>query len=141
MKKPATSLPPAKVVFACAANAGRSQMAAAIFNKLADRQRACALSAGTHPASAVHPEVVAAMRELEIDLSDARPRYLSAELARDAHLLITMGCADQCPLVPGVERDDWPMDDPRGKPIETVRRIRDEIGKRVAELIEERRWR
>jgi arsenate reductase len=137
----ADTLGPAKVVFACVANAGRSQMAAAFFNTLANPARARAISAGTRPGTAVHPEVVTAMRELDIDLSSATPQYLSTELVKDAHILITMGCGDECPLVPGVERDDWPLDDPKGQPKETVRRIRDEIRTRVAELVKERKWR
>lgn len=131
---------PAKVVFACVANAGRSQMAAALFNKLADPKRARAISAGTRPGTAVHPEVVTAMRELGIDVSEAKPQYLSTDIAKDAHILITMGCGDECPLVPGVERDDWPLDDPKDQPVAIVRRIRDEIQKMVAELIKERKW-
>lgn len=133
-------LPPAKVVFACVANAGRSQMAAAFFNTLADPKRARAVSAGTRPGTAVHPEVVTAMRDVDIDISNATPQYLSTDLANDAHILITMGCGDECPLVPGVERDDWPLDDPKDQPVETVRRIRDEIRKKVEELITERKW-
>ena len=136
----AETLGPAKVVFACVANAGRSQMAAALFNALADPARARAVSAGTRPGTAVHLEVVAAMREKAIDLSTAKPQYLSTDLTKDAHILITMGCGDECPLIPGVERDDWPLDDPKGKPIEAVRRIRDEIEKKVRELIKERKW-
>jgi arsenate reductase (thioredoxin) len=136
----AQTLAPAKVVFACVANAGRSQMAAAFFNKLADPKRARAISAGTRPGTAVHPEVVTAMREVDIDLSNATPQYLSTDLSNDAHILITMGCGDECPLVPGVERDDWPLDDPKGQPIETVRRIRDQIRTNVEELIKERKW-
>ena len=136
----AEKMGPAKVVFACVANAGRSQMAAALFNKLADPTRASAVSAGTHPASAVHPEVIVVMRELDIDLSEARPQYLSTDLTKDAHIVITMGCGDDCPLVPGVERDDWPLDDPKEQPVDTVRQIRDEIKKRVTALIKERRW-
>ena len=136
----AQTLAPAKVVFACIANAGRSQMAAAFFNKLADPKRARAISAGTRPATAVHPEVVTAMREVDIDLSTATPQYLSTDLSKDAHILITMGCGDDCPLIPGVERDDWPVDDPKGQPVETVRRIRDQIRKNVEELIKERKW-
>jgi arsenate reductase len=131
---------PVTVVFACVANAGRSQMAAAFFNTLAHSSLARALSAGTRPAAAVHPEVVAAMQELGIDLSGATPQYLSSDLSRDAHILITMGCGDDCPLIPGVERDDWPLDDPKGQPVEVVRQIRDEIRKRVMELVRERRW-
>ena len=136
----AQTLGPAKVVFACVANAGRSQMAAAFFNALADKTRAYAISAGTRPGTAVHPEVVTAMREAGIDLSSATPQYLSSDLTKDAHILITMGCGDECPLVPGVERDDWPLDDPKGQPVEAVRRIRDEIKKRVEELVKERKW-
>jgi len=136
----ADTLDPAKVVFACVANAGRSQMAAAFFNTLANPARARANSAGTRPGTTVHPEVVTAMRELDIDLSSATPQYLSTDLVKDAHILITMGCGDECPLIPGVERDDWPLDDPKGQPVETVRRIRDEIKTRVAELVKERKW-
>ena len=136
----AVTLGPAKVVFACVANAGRSQMAAAFFNSLANSSRARAISAGTRPERAVHAEVVAAMGEKGIDLSRATPQYLSTDLAKDAHILITMGCGDECPLIPGVERDDWPLEDPKGQPLETVRRIRDEIQKRVADLVRERKW-
>ncbi len=136
----ADTLAPAKVVFACVANAGRSQMAAAFFNKLADPKRARAISAGTRPGTAVHPEVVTAMREVDIDLSSATPQYLSTGIANDAHILITMGCGDECPLVPGVERDDWPLDDPKGQSVEAVRQIRDQIRKNVEELIKERKW-
>ena len=134
-------LGPAKVVFACIANAGRSQMAAAFFNALADPKRAYAVSAGTRPAAAVHPEVVMAMREVEIDLSHAKPQYLSSDLCKGAHILITMGCGDECPLVPGLERDDWPIEDPGGQPVEGVRRIRDAIKKCVGDLMQERKWR
>ena len=115
-------------------------MAAAFFNKIANQARARAVSAGTRPGTAVHPEVIAAMREVDIDLSAAKPQYLSTDFAKDAHILITMGCGDECPLVPGVERDDWPVEDPRGQPLETVRRIRDDIKKKVAELVKERKW-
>ena len=131
---------PAKVVFVCVANAGRSQMAAAFFNALADPERARAASAGTRPGTAVHPEVVAAMREVGIDLSRARPHSLSAGLTSGAVLIVTMGCGDECPRLPGVERDDWPLEDPKGQPIEGVRQIRDEIKRRVSALLEERRW-
>ena len=136
----AEQLGPAKVVFACVANAGRSQMAAAFFNKIATPSRARAISAGTRPGTGVHPEVVAAMRDAGIDLSSATPQYLSTDLTKDAHILITMGCGDECPLIAGVERDDWPLDDPKGQPPETVRRIRDEIEKRVRALVKERKW-
>jgi arsenate reductase len=136
----AQPLGPAKVVFACVANAGRSQMAAALFNSLADPARARAISAGTRPGTAVHPEVVTAMRDLGIDLSSATPQYLSTDLVKDAHIVITMGCGDECPLVPGVEREDWPLDDPKGQPVEAVRGIRDEIKRRVEALVKERKW-
>ena len=136
----AEKLDPAKVVFACVANAGRSQMAAAFFNTLAAPSRARAVSAGTRPATEVHPEVAVAMREAGIDLSAAKPQYLSTDITKDAHIVITMGCGDECPLIPGVEREDWPLDDPKGQPIETVRRIRDDIKKRVQALVKERKW-
>ncbi len=131
---------PAKVVFACVANAGRSQMAAAFFNRLADPTRARAVSAGTRPATSVHPEVIAVMREAGIDLSRETPHYLSADLYTGAYILITTGCGDECPLIPGLERDDWPLEDPKGQPIERVRHIRDEIKKCVGDLIRERKW-
>jgi arsenate reductase len=134
------TLGPAKVVFACVANAGRSQMAAAFFNKAANPARARAVSAGTRPGTAVHPEVVTVMREVGIDLSGATPQYLATDVTKDAHIVITMGCGDECPLIPGVEREDWPLEDPKGQPVETVRRIRDEIQRRVTELVRERKW-
>ncbi len=124
-----------KIIFACVHNAGRSQMAAAFFNQLADRTKAEAISAGTEPGLRVHPEVLAAMREIGIDLSSAKPQKLTEELAREAQLLITMGCGDQCPYVPGLRRDDWPLRDPKGQPIEEVRIIRDEIRARVESLL------
>src|SRR5947209_12051397 len=105
-----------RVIFACVHNAGRSQMAAAFFNALADPLRAQAISAGTHPGERVHPEVVTAMLESGIDLSGVRPRQLTAEIAQGVHSLITMGCGDECPVVPGAERDDWPLPDTNGKP-------------------------
>lgn len=126
-----------KVVFACVHNAGRSQMAAAFFHQLADPQKARAVSAGTEPGQRVHPEVVEAMREVGIDLSDAKPQKLTEELARDAQLLITMGCGDRCPYVPGLRRDDWPLRDPKGLSMEEVRAIRDEVQGRVQTLLRE----
>jgi arsenate reductase len=123
------------VLFACVHNAGRSQMAAALFNKLADPAKARAVSAGTTPGQRVHPEVVTAMREAGIDLSDVHPRKLTPELAAQAQVLITMGCGDDCPYLPGVRRDDWPLEDPKGKPLEQVRAIRDDIRARVEDLI------
>lgn len=122
-------------IFACIHNAGRSQMSAALFNKYADPSKARAISAGTQPAEHVHPVVLDAMRELEIDLSSAKPQKLTAELAQGADTLITMGCGDECPYVPGLRRDDWPLPDPKGQGIETVRQTRDEIRKRVLELL------
>lgn len=128
------------VVFACVHNAGRSQMAAAFFNRLADPGRTRAVSAGTNPAPQVHPEVVEAMREEGLDLSSARPQRLTHELAADACLLVTMGCGEECPAVPGVEQLDWPLRDPHGQGLGTVRAIRDEIRGRVAALLAERGW-
>jgi arsenate reductase (thioredoxin) len=124
-----------RVIFACVHNAGRSQMAAALFNQVADPQKARAVSAGTDPGVCVHPEVQAVMQEIGIDLSKAKPQKLTEELAKDAQLHITMGCGDQCPYVPGLRRDDWPLKDPKGLPIENVRVIRDEVERRVEELL------
>src|SRR6202167_6026334 len=124
-----------KVIFACVHNAGRSQMAAAFFNQLADPQKAQAMSAGTEPAEGVHPEVQAVMQEMGIDLGHAKPQKLTEGLARDAQLLITMGCGDKCPYVPGLRRDDWPLRDPKGLPTEEVRAIRDDIQSRVQYLL------
>jgi arsenate reductase (thioredoxin) len=104
------------VLFACVHNAGRSQMAAALFNQLADPARARAVSAGTQPGARVHPEVVDAMLELDVDLSAAGTTKLTADVAREAQWLITMGCGDECPVVPGAKRDHWPLEDPKGKP-------------------------
>lgn len=129
------------VVFACVHNAGRSQMAAAFFNQLADPAVARGVSAGTEPAARVHPEVVAAMGELGLDLSDAKPKLLGLELARMAARLVTMGCGENCPVVPGLVREDWPLADPKGQPLERVREIRDEIRSRVAALIAKEGWR
>lgn len=123
------------VLFACVHNAGRSQMAAAWFNALADPQKARGISAGTDPGARVHPEVVEVMREVGIDLSNETPKFLSDELARSADLLVTMGCGEACPAVPGLERTDWPLEDPKGKPVERVREIRDDIRERVARLV------
>ena len=131
-------MPVRTILFACVHNAGRSQMAAALLNRMADPARARALSAGTEPGSQVHPAVVEAMREIGIDLSGVRPQKLTAELAAGAEMLITMGCGEACPLIPGVERRDWPLPDPKGKTIAEVRGIRDEIARRVRELIQEK---
>lgn len=128
------------VIFACVHNAGRSQMAAAFFNQMADTAIARAASAGTRPGERVHPEVVEAMRESGIDLSTAKPELLTPELAAGADLLITMGCGDECPVVPGVRRDDWPLSDPKGQPAERVRQIRDDIRGRVWKLLANEGW-
>ena len=128
------------VLFACVHNAGRSQMAAAWFNLLADPAKARAISAGTDPGLRVHPEVVASMREAGVDLSSASTTRLTTDLAQGAQMLITMGCGDQCPVVPGLRRDDWPLEDPKGKDLVRVRAIRDEIRQRVATLLEHEGW-
>lgn len=129
------------VLFACVHNAGRSQMAAAFFNAMADPAKARALSAGTQPGTHVHPEVVSTMRDVGIDLSNVSPTRLTDELAARVQLLVTMGCGEACPFVPGLRRVDWPLDDPKGQPIETVRRIRDEIRARIADLVQAEGWR
>lgn len=128
------------VIFACVHNAGRSQIAAAFFNALADATKARALSAGTQPGERVHPEVLAAMREEGIDLSGVRPQRLTEELAQGASWLITMGCGDACPVVPGARRDDWPLEDPKGKSAEQVREIREEVRTRVAAFVAREGW-
>ncbi|MCL4814741.1 MAG: arsenate reductase ArsC [Vicinamibacteraceae bacterium] len=128
------------VLFACVHNAGRSQMAAALFTLDADPAKVRAVSAGTRPDPHVHPEVLEAMRELGVDLSAARPQLLTDDLANQAQVLITMGCGADCPYAPGALRDDWPLEDPKGRPVERVREIRDEIRARVRALIEEHGW-
>jgi arsenate reductase len=128
------------VLFACVHNAGRSQMSAAWFNKLCDPAKAVAISAGTEPGERVHPEVVEVMREEGMDLADIKPQFLSEELARQASLLVTMGCGDACPYVPGLQKLDWPLTDPKGKALDEVRKIRDEIRERVLALIKEKGW-
>jgi arsenate reductase (thioredoxin) len=128
------------VLFACVHNAGRSQMAAAWFNLLADPAKARAISAGTEPGSRVHPEVVEAMRDEGVDLAHAPTTRLTQSLAEQAQMLITMGCGDQCPVVPGLRRDDWPLEDPKGQPIARVREIRDEIRGRVEALLVREGW-
>ncbi len=130
-----------RVIFACVHNAGRSQMAAKFFSELADPAKAEAISAGTQPGERVHPEVVNVMREAGLDVSGNRPQRLTEELARGASLLITMGCGDECPYVPGLRRDDWALQDPKGLPLDEVRRIRDEIRQRVFALVDARGWR
>ena len=138
---PSPTHPPMKtVLFACVHNAGRSQMAAAFLNRLADPKLARAISAGTSPADHVHPEVQAVMAELDIDLSAARPQRLTRDLASTAQLLITMGCGDKCPSVPGLRVMDWPLPDPKGQGLDQVRSIRDEVRRRVLALLRAEGW-
>ena len=125
-----------RYVFACVHNAGRSQMAAAWLNRLANPGKARALSAGTQPGTRVHPEVLEVMKEVGVDLSAAQPQKLTDELARGASMLVTMGCGEACPLIPGLRREDWPLEDPKGKPVERVREIRDEVRARIEDLIQ-----
>ena len=123
------------ILFACVHNAGRSQMAAAFFNRRVDPAKARAVSAGTEPDDRVHSVVVDVMREVGVDLSAAMPRKLTEAVAREAQVHVTMGCGDACPYVPGARVEDWPVQDPKGQPIETARAIRDEIARRVTDLI------
>jgi arsenate reductase (thioredoxin) len=122
-------------IFACIHNAGRSQMAAAYFNRLADPTHARAISAGTNPGPHVHPIVVEAMREVGIDLSAAHPQLLTDDLARNATLLITVGCGEACPYIPNLRREDWPLPDPKSLPPDEVRILREEVRARVEELL------
>jgi arsenate reductase (thioredoxin) len=126
----------ATVLFVCLHNAGRSQMSAALFEQAADG-RHHALSAGTMPAQRVHPEVVEVMRELGIDLADRRPQLLTRELAEQADVVVTMGCGDACPSIPGKRYIDWQLPDPKGRPLEEVRATRDDIAHHVAALADE----
>lgn len=128
------------VIFACVHSAGRSQMAAAFLNHLADTTRIRGVSAGTEPAAHVHPEVVTVMAEIGLDLSGASPRKLTDELARGAELLVTMGCGERCPFVPGLRRLEWDLADPKGQPLATVRAIRDDIARRVGDLVRANGW-
>ena len=129
------------VLFACVHNAGRSQIAAALFNRIADPAKARAISAGTDPGPRVHPEVLIAMKERGVDLTGVRPTRLTEGLARQAQWLITMGCGDQCPWVPGARIEDWPLDDPKGRPLDEVRGIADEIARRVSAFADAHGWR
>ena len=122
------------VLFVCLHNAGRSQMSQALFERAADG-RHTALSAGTTPGDRVHPEVVEVMRELGIDLADRKPHLLTRELAAQADVVVTMGCGDQCPYIPGRPYLDWDLHDPKGRPIDEVRATRDEIARRVTVLL------
>ena len=128
----------ATALFVCLHNAGRSQMSAALFERAA-AGRHQALSAGTlaDPGGRVHPEVVEVMRELDIDVSDRRPQRLSLELAESADVVVTMGCGDECPYIPGKRYVDWDLPDPKGRPVEEVRATRDEIAARVEALVRE----
>jgi protein-tyrosine-phosphatase len=122
------------VLFVCLHNAGRSQMSQALFERAAGG-RHTALSAGTTPAAHVHPEVVEVMRELDIDLSGRRPQRLTDELAAQADLIVTMGCGDSCPYIPGKRYLDWDLPDPKGRPLHEVRVTREDIARRVEELL------
>ena len=124
----------ASVLFVCLHNAGRSQMSQALFERAA-AGRHTALSAGTTPAEHVHPEVVEVMQELGIDLSDRQPELLTTELAEQADIVVTMGCGDACPVIPGKRYLDWELPDPKGRPLEEVRAIRDDIVQRVNALL------
>jgi len=125
----------AHVLFVCLHNAGRSQMSQALFEQLSDGRHQ-ARSAGTTPADHVHPVVVTAMRELGTDLSERRPQVLTPELGRWADVVVTMGCGDECPVIPGKRYIDWDLPDPKDLPLERVRKLRDEIARRVGDLSE-----
>src|SRR5689334_7117648 len=129
-----------RVIFACVENAGRSQMAAAFFNSLANPALAKATSAGTEPAFKVNPEVSDSMWEVGISLGGAKPQKLTDEMATGAELLVTMGCGEQCPAVPGLRHDDWPLEDPKDATPEKVREIRDDVRKRVEALLAKEGW-
>lgn len=126
----------ATVLFVCLHNAGRSQMSASLFQRAAEG-RHLALSAGTTPAERVHPEVVEAMLELGIDLSGKVPQRLTDTLAQQADVVVTMGCGDECPFIPGKRYIDWQLPDPKGRPLSEVRETRDEISRRVQALLRE----
>ncbi|HEY4028485.1 MAG TPA: arsenate reductase ArsC [Candidatus Dormibacteraeota bacterium] len=126
----------ANVLFVCLHNAGRSQMSQALFEQAAGRRHQAA-SAGTTPAERVHPEVVEVMRELGLDLSGRTPQRLTTELSQWADLIVTMGCGDECPYVPGKRYLDWDLPDPRGRPLQEIRVTRDEIRRRVDDLARE----
>jgi arsenate reductase len=131
---------PAKVLFACVQNAGRSQIAAALFTRAADPGKARALSAGTRPAERVLAEAARTLAELGIDVAGVRPRLLNEPLAREVDLLVTMGCGEECPYVPGLEVLDWEIEDLSGKDPEEVRAVREDIERRVRGLVAERGW-
>jgi len=125
----------ARVLFVCLHNAGRSQMSLALFERAAAGRHE-AESAGTTPAEHVHPEVVEVMRELGIDLGGRQPRKLTREMAERADVVVTMGCGDECPYIPGKRYVDWDLPDPKGLSLEDVRAIRNEIAARVERLVE-----
>jgi arsenate reductase len=133
-------VPVKTVLFACTHNAGRSQMAAAFFTALADPAKARAISAGTSPGPRVHPVVAEAMAEVGIDLGGATPRLLTPDLAATASRLVTMGCGETCPLVPGLPVEDWELPDPKDRPLAEVRAIRDTIRDRVLALVTAHGW-
>ncbi|MEB3300088.1 MAG: arsenate reductase ArsC [Candidatus Sericytochromatia bacterium] len=128
------------VLFACVHNAGRSRMAEALFNGVADPSKARALSAGTQPAAAPHPEVVATMREIGIELSKEPGQKLTPELAAGCRWLVTMGCGESCPVLPELNRVDWELPDPKGQPHERVRDIRETIRRHVEDLVRAHAW-
>ncbi|HVR84510.1 MAG TPA: arsenate reductase ArsC [Planctomycetota bacterium] len=128
------------VLFACVHNAGRSQMSAAFFSALVDPSKARGISAGSEPGARVHPEVVAAMKEVGIDLAAVKPQLITPGMAQEVDYLVTMGCGPVCPVIPQVRREDWPLEDPKGKPLERVREIRQDIQRRVEALIERFGW-
>ncbi len=128
------------IIFACVHSAGRSQMSAAFFRKHTNPSLFTAIAAGTEPAARVHPEVVTVMQEVGIDLSNAKPTLLTQELAQSASLLVTMGCGEKCPFVPGLKVVDWSLKDPKGQGLDSVRIIRDEIEQLVLQLIEANGW-
>ena len=125
-----------KVLFVCLHNAGRSQMSQALFER-AGSGRHTATSAGTTPAESIHPEVVQVMSELGVDVAGRKPRKLTLELAEDADVVVTMGCGDECPYIPGKRYIDWDLPDPKGRPVDEVRATRDDIARRVEELLRE----
>jgi|SRR5215208_1719060 len=126
----------AHVLFVCLHNAGRSQMSEALFEEAASGRHTAA-SAGTTPGERVHPEVVEVMREVGIDLSERRPRALTRELAAKADVVVTMGCGDECPYIPGKRYIDWELSDPKGRPTEEVRRTRENVAELIADLVAE----
>jgi arsenate reductase len=133
-----TDKPMATVLFVCLHNAGRSQMSAALFERAADgRHRALSAGSEADPEGHVHPQVVDVMSELGIDVSDRRPQRLTRELAEQADVVVTMGCGDACPYIPGKRYLDWELEDPKGRPLDEVRTTRDDIARRVTDLVAE----